>query len=132
MAKKTFQQIAIELGVPYCGGINKGFRCYLEHDLNGSLVDGTIHLTDRNGYRASTTAALLSMAARIRDPSLDADLPWRRVYRVSIAARGLAAEIHVRLPREVWDFNRAFVKAGVAGLSNDVPLRKQAYDWARR
>ena len=132
MAKKTFQQIATELGVPYCGGINKGFRCHEQHDLNGSLANGTIHLTDRNGYRDSTTASLLSMAARIRDPSLDDDLPWRRVYRVSIAARVLAAEIHVRLPRGIWDFNRAFVKAGVAGLSNDVPLRKQAFNWARR
>lgn len=128
---KTFQQIASDLGVPYCGGINKGFRCYLEHDLNGSLVDGTIHLRDRQTNRANTLV-MLKMVARIRDPSLDSDLPWRRTYRTAVAVRGLAAEIHIRLPRDAFDFDRAFVLAGVAGLPNSVAFRKQAYDWARR
>ena len=128
---KTFQQIATELGVPYCNGIDRGFRCHHRHDLNGSLVNGTIHLRDRQSNRANTLV-MLKMVAHARDPSLDADPPWRRVYHTAVAVRGLAAEIHIRLPRDAFDFDRAFVLAGVAGLPNSVAFRKQAYDWARR
>jgi hypothetical protein len=59
---KTFQQIATELGVPYCNGIDRGFRCHQQHDLNGSLVNGTIHLRDRQSNRANTLVMLKMVA----------------------------------------------------------------------
>jgi len=130
--RKTFQQIATELEVPYCGGVRKGFYCHEQHDLAGSVVDGTIHMRDHKSGRPSAQVAFLKMVARARDPSLDTDIPWRRVYRTDAAVYELARRIHIRPPKKVFDFDRAFVRAGVAGLSNDIPMRKQAYDWSRR
>lgn len=127
----TVASIARDLGVPYCHGIRKGFRCHEDHDLNGSIVDGVIHLRDRTVTRQNI-ASVLKLAARAQDPTLADDVPWRRVYRTSVVVRALAAQLRFRVPRESFAADRAFVLASVAGMPNAVPLRKQAFDWARR
>jgi len=127
----TVASITRELEVPYCHGIRKGFRCHEDHDLNGSVVDGVIHVRDRTVTRQNI-ASVLKLVARARDPTLADDVPWRRVYRISVVVRALAAQLHYRIPRESFAADRSFVLASVAGLPNNVPLRKQAFDWARR
>lgn len=129
--RRTAANIAHTLNIPYCGGIYKGFRCYEEHKLNGSVTNGIMHLEDRlvNRY---TIASVLKLAARAQDPTLADDVPWRRVYRTSVAVQALAATARVRYSRESFKADRAFVLANVAGMPNEVPLRRQAFDWARR
>lgn len=80
------------------------------------------------------TKHFLKMAAVELDPTInDLTQPvWRRVYRVSIAARDVGKRLHIRVPSRYLTFDRHVVRAGVAGLSNEVPLRKQAFDWSRR
>jgi hypothetical protein len=129
----TYQSMARDLGLGYCRGINeRGQYCHLEHRLNGSVADDVVHFADRPVTRADTFA-FLKLAAQVIDPTLrDEAVPWRRVYRMNRLVRDLAHRLHVRLPAHSSRMDRAFVLAGVAGLSNEVPLRKQAFDWARR
>jgi hypothetical protein len=82
----------------------------------------------------ANTKNFLKLCAVVRDPSLnDPTQPvWVRVYRTVVAARKVGDELRVRVPRRFWKLDRYIVLAGVAGLSNEVPLRRQAFDWARR
>lgn len=127
---RNISQLAREAGIDYCRGITPtGHMCHREHHLNGEAVDGTIHLEDRRANRVNSHA-FLRLAAIALDPTLKEDVPWRRVYRLDQSMRQIARAIDV--PYKSSQMDRAFVLAGVAGLSNDVPLRKQAFDWARR
>jgi hypothetical protein len=133
MARLTsYEGMAAALGVPFCGGILRtGRYCHLEHRHQGAVADGTVHLSARPITRADTTN-FLKLAARALDPSLDEDeYLWRRVYRRARAANALGRTLHFT-PGRAWRNEKAFVLASVAGLSNDIPLRKQAFDWARR
>jgi hypothetical protein len=77
----------------------------------------------------------LLLCARAKDPTLWAsyDEPvWLKVYRGNVAARYIGWQIHIRVPARYHRFDKMIVLSGVTLLSNDVPLRKQAFDWARR
>ena len=76
----------------------------------------------------------LLLCARASDPSLNAtDVPvWFMVYRANMAAREIGHRLHIRVPSHYHRLDKAVVLAGTAGLSNAIPLRKGAYDWARR
>jgi hypothetical protein len=90
------------------------------------------HFTTRPITRTDTLA-FLKVAAVELDPSIDDEIvPWRRTYRICRLARESGEKLGIRLPASYWSVDRAFVLAGVAGLPNEVPLRKQAFDWARR
>lgn len=134
--KHSYAEMAQALGIRWCRGISPtGRYCHEQHGQSvGAITEGCVHLRDRNpGPSLQTTVVFLTLAARVLDPSIDAEtVPWRRAYRLAVARREAARKVGVRLPRRIFDFERAFVLAGTAGLSNDVPLRKQAYDWARR
>lgn len=129
--------MAQQLGVAYCGGITStGHYCPLEDPytvphVNGLAKDGVVHFYDRP-VRKVSTYTFLKLVAKVRDPSLADDVPWRRIYRMDKLTRQAANELGIRLPRRLFATDRAFVLAGVAGISNDVPMRKQAFDWARR
>jgi hypothetical protein len=129
----TYPDMAATLGITYCRGITPtGHYCNLRHDLNGSTDGETIHFTDRPVTKVDTLA-FLKLVAKVRDPDLEQEsVPWRRVYRLDRLVRVAGAELGIRLPRRLFRADRAFVLAGVAGLGNDVPMRKQAFDWARR
>jgi hypothetical protein len=78
-------------------------------------------------------ARFLGLAATALDPTINDEPPWRRVYRRNVASRDVAHRLHVRMPgREHYDFDRSFVLASIASIPNSEPLRKQAFDWARR
>ena len=126
--------MATGLRLSWCRGIRPtGHYCPEGHDLSGTTTpDGVIHFADRPHTRANTLA-FLRLAARLIDPTLDAeDVPWRRVYRHYLLVRECARELHIPNPAYPARHDRAFVLAGVAGVSDSVPLRKRAYDWARR
>lgn len=130
--KRLTSQLAKEAGLDYCWGMLKtGGRCPREHRLNGEVtLDGVIHLADKPANRTNTHA-FLRLAAISIDPTVqDETAPWRRVYRLDVLMRGIAR--HLKVPYKSSSMDRAFVLAGVAGLSDDVWLRKQAFDWARR
>jgi len=130
--KTTVMAITRELGVPYCWGISRGFYCPQNHRQQGTVTpDGIVHLHD-HVVTKTNLVTLLKLVTRAQDPTLNDDVPWRRVYRTSVGVRALAYRLRTRIPREAWAADRSFVRASCAGLSNDVPLRKQAYDWARR
>jgi hypothetical protein len=130
--KTTVAAITRELGVPYCWGISRGFYCPRDHRQQGTITpDGTIHLHD-HVVTKTNLVTVLRMIAIAQDPTLNGDVPWRRVYRIDVAIRALAIRLRTRIPRETFANDRSFVRASCAGLSNDVPMRKQAFDWARR
>jgi hypothetical protein len=90
------------------------------------------HFPERPVTKADTLT-FLKVAAIELDPTInDEPVAWRRTYRLCRLARESGERIDIRLPARLWSADRAFVLAGVAGLPNSVPLRKQAFDWARR
>jgi hypothetical protein len=124
----SYDEMAKTLRVLWCGGYFDGTR----HGPLGVISNGIIHIDDRPPSLGATVM-FLTLAARLIDPTLDEEtVLWRRAHRLALAKRDLARKVHVRLPRSVFDFERAYVLAGVAGLTNEVPGRKRAYDWARR
>jgi hypothetical protein len=125
--------MADELGLEFCGGVRKtGHYCTLDHSRWGASEPGRVHMADVRVTKAGL-ARFLGLAAIALDPSLNDEVPWRRVYLRTVRSRYLAQQLHVRVPgREHYDFDRSFVLASVASLPNSEPLRKQAFDWARR
>ena len=122
---KSYASIVAALGLDLCRD-----PCRFDHQV-GAAEPGRIHYAGRRGSWPDTHR-VLKLCALATDPSINEDIPWRRVYRLNIAARAAGRVAGVRVPARVLAFDRAFVKAGVASLANDVPLRKEAYDWARR
>lgn len=130
----TYDEMAAALGVTRCRGRTAtGHYCTEEHEKEGSVTyqDSTIHFSDRPKRRVNTHA-FLRLVARVQEPSIDKDVPWRRVYRLNMAERRLASFLSIPNPNHPASADRAFVLASVAGLKNDVPMRKKAFDWARR
>ena len=129
----TYDDMARTLGIDWCDG--RSSDCHMRHVLEGSvshLTATTIHITDRTPSK-SNTLAFLKLVARAEDPGLDVDpAPWRRVYLINVRVRSLARMLHIGNPAHPARMDRAFVLASVAGISNEVPMRKKAYDWARR
>jgi hypothetical protein len=130
--------MAERLWVIWCDGSDDG--CIMQHDLEGSisrrLISTTqfpvIHFADRPVTRANVLA-FLRLVVRADDDRIDEDpVVWRRVYFLNIRVRALAKTLHIKDPGHPARMDRAFVLASVAGLPNSVPMRKQAYDWARR
>ena len=126
--RATYEEMALALGLAYC----RDSRCGRDHSL-GAADPGVVHFGD---VRFSWPGAkrFLKLCALALDPTLrDRDAPaWLYVYRVNIAAREVGRRLGIRVPSRFLKTDRWVVMAGVAGLSNEVPMRKQAYDWARR
>lgn len=131
--RRRLTDLAIALGLTYCAGITKqGFYCGLDHQV-GEAEDGIVHLADQERLTEAKLGRFLWLAAEARDPTLREDPPWRRTYRVALAVRKLAAEAHIRPPgRSFWAWHRAFVLASITSIPNREPLRRAAFDWARR
>ena len=132
----TYSDMAQRLGVAYCAGTDHygktGYICDVRwHTREGAALGNIVHFAERQPTKYNTLA-FLKLVAKVRDPSLADDVPWRRIYRMDKLARQAADELGIRLPSRLFATDRAFVLAGVAGISNDVPMRKQAFDWARR
>ena len=124
--RRSYSAMARDLGLELCAD------CPLDHARWGASEPGRIHMADVRVTKAGL-ARFLGHAAIALDPSINDEVPWRRVYRRNIAARDLARRLHVRMPgREHYDFDRSFVRASVASIPNSEPLRQAAFDWARR
>lgn len=128
---RTYAAMAAALGLEYCFGMERwGGYCHLDHRI-GASTPGKVHLADTNPNWAGIFT-FLKLAAAAKEPSINDDAPWVRVYRQNMLARSLGHQINIRVPSRILRRDRAFVKASVAGLPNSTPLRKEAYDWARR
>lgn len=130
----TYPGMARTLGVHYCGGIlSTGAYCPIgEHRFTGFATPGEVHLREPVRVDRRDALAFLKLAAVALEPDIDEDVPWRRVFRRYRGVRAGAARLYMRYPARYWNADKAFVLAGTAGLSNEVPMRKQAFDWARR
>jgi hypothetical protein len=126
-----YAEMADVLGLDYCRGRTVvGNLCALGDHREGFTEPGVVHFIDR--YTRSDVHTFLNLAAIAAVPDLVEDAPWRRVFRRGRLAREFAVQFGIRSPARLWSADKAFVLAGVAGLSNEVPWRKEAFDWARR
>ena len=134
MARLTYPGMAERLGIGYCRGmLPSGHYCRAgDHHLNGFVTDGTVHLAEPSTVDRRDALVFLRLAAQVLDPTINDDIPWRRTYRLYRGVQDAALRFHMSYPPRHWAADKAFVLAGVAGLSNEVPMRKQAYDWSRR
>ena len=129
----SYPTMAVELGVAHCRGITPtGHYCGEGDHKVGFARPGIVHLNEPERIDRRDTLAFLKLAVVALDPSIDDDVPWRRVYRRYAATAEAASRFHLRFPVRHWRADKAFVLASVAALSNEVPLRKPAFDWARR
>lgn len=130
-----YDAMAETLAATRCHGDGSPFGeryCPQDHTGPGTVThDGVAHFCIHPVTQANTLA-FLKLVARSQEPSIDEDLPWRRIYRLNTKVRFLANFLHIPDPALPAHQDRAFVRASVAGLPNTVPMRKQAYDWARR
>jgi len=126
---RSYTDLTLSLGLMPCEECDLGAGAH----AIGRVTGTTIHFPNMTVSRASNKR-YLKLAAMALDPTLtDPREPlWRHIYRTSIAMRGVARALHILIPRSDMALSRAVVLAGVAGQTNEVPLRKQAYDWARR
>lgn len=128
----SYSQMAEQLGLTYCRGITPiGHYCQLGDHKVGFVVGDTIHYADRSRTK-SNTFTFLKLAALAAEPSINDDVPWRRVFRRGRLAREFGAQLGIRVSGYMWNADKAFVLAGVAGQPNTEPMRKLAFDWARR
>lgn len=134
MSRLTYREMAETLGISYCRGVQPGGQyCQAgDHRQQGFATPGEVHLREPVKVDRRDALTFLKLAAVALDPTINDDIPWRRVFRRYRAVQDAAARFHMRFHRRNWDTDKAFVLAGTAGLSNEVPMRKQAFDWARR
>ena len=122
------------LGLTPCHGIGPtGHYCHLDHHA-GEVSPGMVHIVDRPLTRWPDIQRFLMLCARAMgrvQPGWDEPV-WQSVYSANMASREIGARLHIRVPAHYHRLDKAMVLAGVAGISNDAPLRKQAFDWARR
>jgi hypothetical protein len=136
---RTYGSLIRDLGLTPCHGIGPtGHYCGLtrdQHIMGGVDRSDTtvIHWLDVPLGKWPDVKRFLVVCARALDPTLmDNDPVWRQVYRGNVAARAVGRRLGIRVPARYLKFDRMVVLSGVAGLSNDVPFRKQAFDWSRR
>lgn len=134
MTALTYKGMALTLGLEYCRGITPwGQYCHAgNHRLQGFVTPGVVHLAEPSTVDRRDALVFLRLAAQVLDPTINDDIPWRRTYRLYRGVQDAALRFHMSYPPRHWLADKAFVLAGVAGLPNSVPMRKQAYDWARR
>ena len=134
MPPLTYPRMAERLGIKHCWGmLPTGHYCHAgDHRLNGFVTTNTVHLAEPSSVDRRDAFVFLRLAAQVLDPTVNDDILWRRQYRLYRGVQAAASLFHMRYPPRYWSADKAFVLAGVAGLSNEVPMRKQAYDWARR
>jgi hypothetical protein len=127
--------MAQALDVEHCRGITpSGHYCPIpsgDHMQGVVTKDGVVHWLERR-VEFSGIVRFLRLVAQSRHPDINDEIPWRRVYRLCKTATEMSPTIHTRIPARYFRKDRAFVKASVASLTNDVPMRKEAFDWARR
>jgi hypothetical protein len=131
---RTYGGLIRELGLTPCHGIGPtGHYCSLDHNT-GASDPGMVHIVDGPLGRWTDIKRFLLLCARALDLTrgVENEPDWLRVYRDNIAIRTVGKVLHIRVPSRYHRFDKTVVMAGVGGLSNDMPFRKQAYDWARR
>jgi len=131
---KRYGALAKTLDVEWCRGIRSdGTYCHANsnHSMGDVTDGGVVHWADRR-MEWPGLVRFLKLVVISRDPTLAKEVPWRRIYRLNMALKEVEREAHTRVPARYLRADRAFVRASVASLSNDVPMRREAFDWSRR
>jgi hypothetical protein len=124
----SFAEMAEAMGIRHCRGIDpSGHYCHEEHRDGGTATDGVVHLVE-----TATRRRFLYLAAVASEPDLATEPAWRRVYRIAMFQRHWASEFGVRIPVAIRRRDKAFVLASLVDVPASEPLRKEAFDWARR
>lgn len=134
--KRRYGSLTRELGLTPCHGtLPTSHYCGLTRDehVRGRVTGRIVHFPN-DAPNWARTKVFLSLCAAALDPTLNdpSEPHWRKVYRLNIASREVGRRLHIRVPRRFLRFDGLVVLAGVTGLPDDIPLRKQAFDWARR
>lgn len=127
----TFEQAGEGLGINVCRGINPrtGAYCQIDHD-RGELADGLVHWRDRRMTRASLRLFLLVCSGT--NPIVAGSTGWSRTYLANRWVIWAAGQLGYKLPKHLSDTDRARVKAQLASVPTDAPLRKEAMRWSTR
>lgn len=119
-------QALAKLDLTWCPGcVNQ------EHE--GTLVGRTVHWRDRRVTRAGMYKMLRRIAVQ-QNTILSRFPPWQRTYLINQDVLAMAREIGVRLPREVFEVDRAKLRHELSGFTvrdRQRWLPSERYDYKR-
>lgn len=126
------RDLAAKLPVAVCEG---GCGISDARHRRGLVFLGVVHYADRR-LTVQTARALLLLAARAMreaDPGyLNLDLyDWLHVYIDSVQAFRMGEAAGIRLPRRVFDRQRAECRRLAAKRGVRLSSRRRVYEWAR-
>ena len=139
MTLPTYTEIAAILNVPICPGNLRATRHCSWGDLHEggvySEIDGHMHWTPRRSTRAGIYRFLWHIARsrvdRHRTPHGPGKPHWQQHYETLRMVPVLAEQIHVRLPRNLSERDRAQLRAALVTLPR-TPEVTEAMRWAQR
>lgn len=89
--------------------------CDLHVHDHGALVGRTIHWRDRRMSRPALYTVLRLIA--VGQGYYDDFAPWRRTYLINRDVLAMAREIKTRLPRDVFELDRAKLRHELSGYT---------------
>lgn len=132
---KRWRSLFDSVNVVWCEG------CELTpYHATGVLIEDVMHWKRRRFTHAAARDAL-RVVVRSRHPEWTPLPPWQRVYLVNHEIQVLAARAHIRLPRNLFDLERAELRFQLGGYTNEMRRRmtpseqadfKAALRWAAR
>lgn len=134
--RRTYASIAESLGVQLCqgdGAVYPDEQQWTGPDHErGAWNGGVVHWRERRVTPAGLYRFLKLAAFALDEPHIRDVLDWRRTYLVHQAINRLAHKARVRVPAELSTLERRRVKAMLIHVPRSTPLRKEAFQWARR
>ncbi len=122
---------AAAAGVGYCRGIVNGAYCYAGDHQKGFVTDdGTVHF-NRQRITHATLRKFCLLAAEAETGGMDYPDWGVRYLHCSSAERIAREKLHVRIPSRSWTLDRWKVRAQLAHVPTDHPLRAEALAWSR-
>lgn len=140
MAKRrrmTFPDVAAQLGVTICGPNDLCRQSQIDHDRGEySLTLGMVHWRERRMTKAGLYR-FLRLVALAKHPDMTRTITgvrptWQRTYLIHRQVNVYARMLHVRIPFDLTREARARVKSSVLDVPRRTPLRREAFQWARR
>ena len=131
---KTYGALADRLEVEHCRGLRRdGTYCqeFADHRAGDVTPDGVVHWADRR-MEWPGLVRFLKLVVISRNPKTVTFKPWVRVYLLNMHLKEVSKDAKVHIPFQYLEADRAFVRASVTTLSNDVPMRREAFKWSTR
>lgn len=127
--KRTYRNLAKQLGLALCPDEDGAFIPACQWP---GWSPGLIHWEGGRVTTAGLYRFLLTAAVALDEKLVEVQPEWRRIYLLHQAASRLARQLRVRVPFEQSLLERRRVKALLVGVPSHIPLRKEAFQWARR